>query len=358
MAGYDYGNARLRAMRSRLLSVKELEGFAEAGSLRGLITGLARTAYREPIESALAHRSGMDSIREALSSDLIQGLGMIRRFYMEEAGSQVDLIMLRYDVQNLKAVLRGVAKNLPVPDILLALIPVGTIGYGALSELAHAPDPRAAIDSLASMGFRLAQPLLELRSELPSADLSRIELSLDQWFFREARKFLEDTRQQKSTLSVAIDLDADLTNILTIIRFAHAPHERKLLHTWLGSDDLEKALVLPGQIPSATLILAGSQDSLASAVGLLVHTLYGPALQAGLETFNRSGRLSDLEKQLRHYHLVRMAQLIAKDPLGIGVVFGYIALKVNEINNLRWIAQGINLGLDPKAIQAELEILS
>jgi vacuolar-type H+-ATPase subunit C/Vma6 len=65
--------------------------------------------------------------------------------------------------------------------------------------------------------------------------------------------------------------------------------------------------------------------------------------------------LSEFEKQLRHSRLEWMSRLISKDPLGIGVVLGYLALKIAEVNNIRWIAQGINLGLKPSAIRAELE---
>jgi vacuolar-type H+-ATPase subunit C/Vma6 len=51
-----------------------------------------------------------------------------------------------------------------------------------------------------------------------------------------------------------------------------------------------------------------------------------------------------------------MATLIVKDPLGIGVVLGYIALKTAELAKIRWIAQGINLGLKADAIKAELDL--
>ena len=53
-----------------------------------------------------------------------------------------------------------------------------------------------------------------------------------------------------------------------------------------------------------------------------------------------------------------MAAQISRDPLGIGVLLGYVALKVNEVANLRWIAQGINLGLKSEAIRAGLEIVA
>lgn len=358
MPGFDYGNARVRAMRSRLLSRREMELLAEAGTLKGFIAGLTKTAYRKAIEAALAHASGMESISQALREDLSDTLGVVRHFYSEEAEENVALVLLAYDIQNLKAILRGLSRNVSARDILIALIPIGMIDYRALSDLAHAPHARAAVDLLASMGLPLAQPLIELRIELPGADISRMELALDQWLFRQAGKFLKETSQQKSVLSSAFNLEADLINLLTVLRFVHAPHERKLLQEWLGKEDLELAFVGPGKIAFTTLLQAGSQDTLEAAVTSLAETPYGPYLRAGMESFTRSGRLSDLEKQLRHFRLIWLSQQIARDPLGIGVVLGYFALKVNEIGNLRWIAQGINLGLDSKAIRSELALLS
>jgi V/A-type H+/Na+-transporting ATPase subunit C len=358
MPGFDYGNARLRTMRSRLLSRREMELLSEAGTLKGFIAGLTKTAYRKAVEAALAHASGMESISQALREDLSDTLGVVRRFYLEEAGENVALILLAYDIQNLKAVLRGLARNLSARDILSALIPIGMIEYAAFANLAHAPHPRAAVDLLATMGVPLAQPLVELRTEQPGAEVSRMELALDQWMFQQARKFLQETSQQRSVLASAFDLEADLTNLLTVLRFAHAPHERKLLHEWLGREDLELAFVTPGRIPVVMLIEAGSQDTLEAAVNALAETPFGPYLRAGMDSFRQSGRLSDLEKRIRYFRLTWLSQQIARDPLGIGVVLGYFSEKVNEIGNLRWIAQGINLGLDSNAIRSELVLLS
>jgi V/A-type H+-transporting ATPase subunit C len=150
-------------------------------------------------------------------------------------------------------------------------------------------------------------------------------------------------------------MDADLANLLTVLRFAHYPNEYELLRERFGSDDLTRLFVKPGKISSDQLVKAGSLDTVESAVRSLEGSSYDHTLQSGLEAYARSGRLSEFEKQLRHSRLNWMSRLISKDPLGIGVVLGYLTLKITEVNNIRWIAQGINLGLKPAAIQAELE---
>jgi vacuolar-type H+-ATPase subunit C/Vma6 len=49
-----------------------------------------------------------------------------------------------------------------------------------------------------------------------------------------------------------------------------------------------------------------------------------------------------------------MSRQIASDPLGIGVLLGYLELKINEVNNIRWIAQAIRLELRTDSIRSEM----
>jgi vacuolar-type H+-ATPase subunit C/Vma6 len=66
--------------------------------------------------------------------------------------------------------------------------------------------------------------------------------------------------------------------------------------------------------------------------------------------------LSVFERHLKRQRLKWMSGAMVKDPLGIGVPTGYLALKVNEVNNLGWIAQGIHMGLKAENIRTELEV--
>jgi vacuolar-type H+-ATPase subunit C/Vma6 len=118
MAEFDYGNARLRAMKSRLLSRNELEALTEAGSLQGLISALSKNAYRQSVEAALTHTTGMDCIHVALRNDLIATLGKVRSFFHEQAEELVAMVLRAYDVHNLIAILRGLDKNASQSEIL------------------------------------------------------------------------------------------------------------------------------------------------------------------------------------------------------------------------------------------------
>jgi V/A-type H+/Na+-transporting ATPase subunit C len=358
MSGYDYGNARLRAMKSRLLSRHELAALAEVGSLNGLIAALTKTPYQRPLETALARTSGMNSIASAIRDDLVGSLGKVRSFYDEEAGEMVAIVLRAYDIHNLKAILRGLFRNARPDEILATLLPVGELKSGVLAELVRALEPRSAIDRLASLNSRFAQPLLELRSQHPGADVTRMELALEQWSFQEAQNTLGRQNQDDGILSRAIKMEADLANLSTVLRFAHTPAERKLVREWLGEEDLRQLLVGPGFLPFDLLVQAGMQDTLDAAVECFVGTAYEAPLRAGLKIYASSLRLSDLERQLRRFRLNWFAGQIVADPLGIGMVLGYCAIKVNEVSNLRWIAQGIQMRLSARDIRASLEFPS
>ncbi len=358
MPDYDYGNARLRAMKSRLLPRRELDALAEAGSIQGLIAALTKTVYQKAVEAALTRAAGMQCIDEALRSDLVNTVGKIRGFYKDGAAEMVAIVLRTYDIHNLKAILRGLSKHVPAGDILTVLLPIGELDVSALRELAQLNNPREAIDLLASLCLPFARPLLNLRAEVPGAETFEMELALDKWYHEESRQTLRSETGLTDPLSYALMLDADLTNVLTVLRFAQHPHERDRLRERLGADEIEHLFIGPGHIPFELLASACKQDTVPAAVETLPGTFLEPALRAGLDAYARSNRLSDIEKQLKRYRLEWMAEQITKDALGIGVVLGYAALKVNEIGNLRWIAQGINLGLKADAIRAELEVIA
>jgi len=358
MPDYEYGNARLHVMKSRLLSTRELGVVSETGSVQGLIAALTKTVYQKSIEAALTRATGMQCIDEALRNDLVNTVGKIKGFYKESAGKLVMILLRIYDIHNLKALLRGLSKNVPADDILRVLLPVGELNVNILRELTQLNNPREAIDLLASMGLAFAQPLLNARAEIPGLETFEMELALDKWYYAEARQTLRSEIGMEDPLSYALALDADLANVLTVLRFALDPRERDHLRDRLGTDEIKHLFIGPGHIPYELLANACRQDTVASAIETLSGIFFGPVLHTGLEVYAQTNRLSDIEKRLRHDRLQWMAGQIIKDPLGIGVVLGYVALKVNEVNNLRWITQGLSLGLKAEAIRAELEIVA
>ncbi len=354
MQGYDYGNTRIRAMKSRLLDRRTLTDLAGAGNIDSLIVLLARTAYQDAIESALVSTTGLGAVTLGLRHDLIQTARKIRGFYEDVCLALVAMSLRQYDIHNLKTILRGLTNQASPAEMMAALLPVGDLTSVVLSELANSPDVRAAVDLLATLGDPLARPLLAARGRPAEASLAAMELALDRWYFQRAAEVSRDGEEESKLFEAALAVEADLFNLQTVIRLAQT---RAGSRTKVEEADVRRQLVGPGHLSFDDLVHAAGQPDVEQTMVYLMRHTYRAPLAAGLEAYRKSKRVTDIERQFRLYRLRWQAGLVATDPLGIGVFLGYFALKLNEIGNLRWIAYSIGQGQEAAAIRAGLEIL-
>ena len=70
MPDFDYANARLRAMKSRLLSPETLSALADETDIPSLLDALVRTPYREAVEAALIRQDGVSALARSLQLDM------------------------------------------------------------------------------------------------------------------------------------------------------------------------------------------------------------------------------------------------------------------------------------------------
>ena len=80
-SGYGYGNARLRAMRSQLLTEADYRALLARANLEELITALADSPYQAEIEAVLVRMEGVRTLFEALRANLTHTLGQLRGFF-------------------------------------------------------------------------------------------------------------------------------------------------------------------------------------------------------------------------------------------------------------------------------------
>jgi len=105
---FAYVNARIRGMRSRLLDRSLLEQLINKPDLDSLIAELEKTAYRQELEKAGVLFSGITRIEVAIRKDLVRTFRTILNFIKgEDAEKLLTIILNRWDIQNIKTILRG-----------------------------------------------------------------------------------------------------------------------------------------------------------------------------------------------------------------------------------------------------------
>lgn len=356
MTGYDYGNARLRAMRAHLLDSNAIDRLLSTGSIGNMLTALTQTGYQAAVERALVQHTGIICLYRALHHDLIATFQRVHRFFSGTAGKLVTGSLRAYDVHNVKVILRGVERQQPAAEILAQTLPVGQLTDADLKALARAADARAAVDLLATWQSPLARPLLERRTAQPGAPLFALELALEQWYWDHVRVRSSQNRVWQDTLALL----ADITNVVTALQMVGQPntavHLRRLLNMQPDEwPDPESALfVAAGEITSTLLVDVARQEVMDEAIALLADTGLGPPLAAALPRYAARQQVSIFERALTQHRLRHAARLFVRDPLGIGVFLGYQALKINEVTNLRIIGNGLYLQEPPQRIREQL----
>jgi len=352
MSDFDYGNARLHAMKSQLLTRQVLLELAGAGTVRSLLNALTKTVYREAVEISLVQFSDMEAINRTLRHDLVNTISKARGFFRGKAADSVAWVMRRYDVDNVKAILRGLTQHVPANEILLGTLPVGQLLSADLTRMARVTNARSAIDLLATWRIPLVQPLLGLRAEVPGANLFEMELALERWYYRSA--MAKTGVNGSSALRQSLRVGADVANILTALRMVGLVEVESFIRQRLNVDDATPLFVGPGSISFDLLADVARQPSIRRAIQKLDGTAYGDQLAGALRRYAATEQLTVFEDVLVRHQLKRAKTLLFTDPLGIGVMIGYLALKTTEINNLHRIAMGLGLSEEPDQTRSEL----
>ncbi|HSJ35493.1 MAG TPA: V-type ATPase subunit [Acidimicrobiia bacterium] len=223
MRGYEYGNTRLRAMRSRLLDSGDLQEMLASGSLDRMLAMLADTTYAPDVEAALVRARGLRRLDEAIRTNLARTLGKIASFYGEDIAPRIDLLLQRWDLHNLRALLRLPSAPFQPTDVSGLLVPAGRLTDGELAELAVQPDTRSRLDLIVAWHLpsrATAAILSRARAEYErEGDPAVLETALDSAYGGELDRILGDERRGAAAVLRA---EVDLRNLSTALRLRQA----------------------------------------------------------------------------------------------------------------------------------------
>lgn len=308
---------------------------------------LANTPYRAEIETARAQGGGAASLDEALRHNLVADYRHILKFLNQEAYGYAMTLLGRYDVANIKTILRGKHMGLPDEEIVTNFIAAGRLAETELIELCRQPDVRAVVDVLATWGIAYTKPLMgEMPAYSDSGDLSHLELALDKYYFEDALARTKGRRANAKLARNLVQTQIDSVDLLTVLRMLKAD---------LEPDEAERMYVPGGTYISKELFLAlAPLSDIDELLDGLAVTPYKKVLEASLVLYLETASLSVLERALEQYLIKRATDLGHGDPLGLGIAMAYIWAKQNEMVNLRIIVRGKAVGMPDRRIREEI----
>jgi V/A-type H+-transporting ATPase subunit C len=337
---FPYVNARVRAMRSRLLTPGQMDELVATPHLAGLLQALSATPYAPDLQEALARYDGLRAVDAALARNLQRTAHAILGFADGPARHLIRLLLLRWDLANLRAIVRGRHAGRSAEEILDAIVPAGTLSEVALKEMAGHQDITALAGTLDLLDHPLADALVEGVAEYAkTGDLLGLELRLERAYADHVMRQTAGRRDARALRDMLM-MEIDAANLKTALRLASVdgPSEGERLRFFIPG----------GRLVTAKSFLALSVASTQASAWLHLRIQGFPIkeLPRDLIVFER-----DLDVQLAH---TMAGRYIGGDPLGLDIVIGYLAMKTAEVANLRLIARGKFLGLAEDVVRREM----
>ena len=329
---WGYINARMRGMKSRLLDHHALDTLILQPDLDALAGELEKTPYREEIVKARGTYSGMPAIEHALRDNFVQTFRKILDFAKkEEAGQYIRIFLHRWDIQNIKTILRGKNIHVTNEEILDCIVPAGEMDEATLTELVRQQDTKAVIDLLATWRIPYARPLTTAFPEFArSGDLGMLECALDRFYYDDALRAVAGRGSNNAMIRHVLALEIDVVNIKTVLRMVRDSVEPAGAEKFLIDGGLE----FDAKDLARLLALRTVED----VVAALATTRYAFLSEVPAEALQVK-KISVIEKELERYLVRQGARSFRSDPLSVASLIGYFWAKYNEITNIRIIAR-------------------
>ena len=340
--GYEYANARLRALKSRLFDRRTYADWLALTRLDDLVARLAQSTYAAETHDALARYLGVRVVMEACRLHLAHTLRRMRDFYEDDGRRLVDVLLAGWDLFNLKTILRGHEAGVPPDLILEGLSPAGELDENALRALVRQTEARTMATLLSGWnpGYGLA-----LRGALDTLashhNWSRFEAALDREFIAGRLGRLDRDNDNDAMLRAFLAHKIDASNLMCALRL-----RRERGESMARPGD---AMLPGGTMPLSWFVsLAGAQGDL-EAVASIRSSPFGGALNA-VDTLHVEQVQRALDRDLARTGIA----YFQRDPLSIATAIGFATAKRIEASNVRLIAQGLALGLAREDIERDL----
>ena len=344
---YDYVNARIKGMKSRLLAPPLFETLILKPDVESIIAELENTPYKQEIEKATVQYSGIKCIEVALRKDFANTFRKILGFMKGgESETYINILLSRWDIQNIKTILRGKNIHMTSAEIVECLVPAGQLDDTTLIELIKQPDVKAVIDLLATWGIEYAKPLTRNFKEYSEKrDLTILEYAIDKFYYENALEKLGEDSYDDRILLDMITTEIDVTNIKNVL---------KMIRDKIEIEEAETFLIKGGITLNIEKLLSMLRSgTLEGAIKVLDATPYKFLSELPADVF-KTEKISVFEKELEKYLIKRGISRFLGDPLSIAVAVGYVWAKYNEITNIRIIARCKTADITEKEIREEL----
>lgn len=343
---YAYATTRVKARKSFLfpretymklmqMSVPEINRF------------IGESKYKQEIDEMATRYDGIDLVEYALNLNLAREMNDILGFCQGELRVIMWAYLMRWDVWNIKSLLRGKFYNATEDDIRATFVPAGSIGMQTLNDLLKKGNIPDVVEGLSGTIFH--KPMVNTLDDFnKTKTLSTLENTLDLVYYENLLSIdLPGTKADELFVSF-IRREIDFTNLRTLFRLKRAGLEH----------DKITGMLIPGgaRLSMDDLRKLSQGPSFDDFINLLKEYSYWAEIADAVERYRQTGSLNAVEIALYKEQIAFAEKISHLYPLSICPILGYAIRKNVEVNNIRTISRGKEMELSDDVIKSQLVI--
>ncbi|MDD5173309.1 MAG: V-type ATPase subunit [Candidatus Omnitrophica bacterium] len=321
LAKYAFANAKVRAMLSYLIEPQVFAELIDSKNIYELIEILKKTHYGNIFTDTSPDSLDLLSLEKKLLLNDISICGRVRDSLSGKREKEfVSMLMQRYEVEDLKVILRLWYSKEPVryEDYILGRTIKHEIDYRKIMSVETIEEVILLLDKT-----DYKEPLLLARDKFKSTkSLFFLEASLDRDYYKRLLASIGGfSATDKKTASKILAIEVDSENIQWLIKM------RKYYKLAL-SDTLEWFMPGGSMINKNALRDAYASDGIARVIESVSFGPYLPVKEMAEENIDL------IENFLYEIMLKEIKRVLGGNPFTIGTIFGYLILKRRETANI------------------------
>ena len=323
VSGYAAISARVRAMYSSLLSPQDFARLSNSPDFPTLIAQLKTTAYGPYLESLKDKDLTSQKVDSQIKGRLADSYASVIQMAPQHAKPILKQLYRYFEVENIKAILRGILTNSSWERIGEILFPMGSMSVLPAQAMVESGSVGSAIELLQGTTY---YETLSFAMKRFSAEqiLFPLEVALDLYYWRqlwaEAKKLQGQDREQASRIIGSL---MDVNNLMWVIRY-------KVYYQLSEEEIINYTLPFGYRVRDEDVRSIAAGADLASVVGRVFPGI--PDLNTLLE--NPRVGLPQLEIILKKRLMQQCLAAFTGNPFHIGIPLAFLILSQLEIEDL------------------------
>ncbi len=334
---YAYITGRVRAMKTKLIP-PEMYPRMQSMDASEIARYLEETQYKDEIDALSKDYSGTELIEHATFANLAKTYRKLLDVSIDEPQFLILEYLRRWDIWNIKTVIRGKFYGATDTEIMKYLVPAGELDAEFLDGLTKKGTVQEVISAFEGTDYSSAL------AQYDGKNLASLENALDKlYYFRMERAVGGTLSVGGGLLLKYVRREIDIRNLITLFRMNKAGVDAAII---------QENLIPGGKLHEELSRMAGQPfgEFLRGLEGYPFWSSISDIATADLDAMSR------IEARLSAY-LVRYAWALSNyHPLSILPVLGYMVSKDTEVSNIRKIVRGKEAGLPAELIEEQVVV--